>query len=68
MPSLSDVCSVFRDRLLLDLQPGGAHAAWMALQPQLKYAVGRQGAMDSAASSEQVEPYGSGLNHVKWPF
>ena len=41
MPSLSDVCSVFRDRLLLDLQPGGAHAAWMALHPQLKYAIGQ---------------------------
>ena len=57
MPSLSDVCSVFRDRLLLDLQPGGAHAAWMALQPQLKYAVGRQGAMDNAACTGKSDAW-----------
>ena len=40
MPSLSDICSVLRDRLLLDLQPGGAAAAWMTLYLQLKYVVG----------------------------
>jgi hypothetical protein len=49
MPSVSNICSVLRDRLLLDLQPGGAPAAWMALQLELKYAVGLQGAMDSTA-------------------
>ena len=49
MSSLRDICSVLRDRLLIDLQPGGAAAAWMALKPQLKYAVGLQGAMDSTA-------------------
>ena len=49
MPSLSDICSVLGDRLLLDLQRGGAAAAWMALQLELKYAVGLQGAMDSTA-------------------
>jgi hypothetical protein len=49
MPSVSNICSVLRDRLLLDLQPGGAPAEWMTLQLELKYAVGLQGAMDSTA-------------------
>ena len=58
MPSLSDICSVLRDRLLLDLQPGGAAAAWMALQPQLKYAIGLQGAMDSTACTGTSKTWG----------
>ena len=57
MPSLSDICSVLRDRLLLDLQPGGAAAAWMALQPQLQYAVGLQGAMDSTACTSKSDAW-----------
>ena len=58
MPSLSDICSVLRDRLLLDLEPGGAAAAWMALQPQLKYAIGLQGAMDSTACTGTSKTWG----------
>ena len=58
MLSLSDICSVLRDRLLLDLEPGGAAAAWMALQPQLKYAIGLQGAMDSTACTGTSKTWG----------
>ena len=58
MSSLRDICSVLRDRLLIDLQPGGAAAAWMALKPQLKYAVGLQGAMDSTACTGTSNAWG----------
>ena len=58
MPSLSDICSVLRDRFLLDLEPGGAAAAWMALQPQLKYAVGLQGAMDNTGCTSTSNEWG----------
>tara|TARA_B100001250_G_scaffold202476_1_gene173589 strand:+ start:55 stop:246 length:192 start_codon:yes stop_codon:yes gene_type:complete len=58
MPSLSDICSVLRDRFLLDLQPGGAAAAWMTLNLELKYVVGLQGAVDSTACTSTPNAWG----------
>ena len=58
MPSLSDICSVLRDRFLLDLGPGRAAAAWMTLNLELKYVVGLQGAMDSTACTRTSNAWG----------